>query len=87
MGTASEEGQAPPRSAPSTIFEPPALAAPDALLSPAEVEFFVEHGFLVKKRLLHADAVDAALESIWGHILDRVPMALESGWGCATNLW
>ena len=78
--TASKEGQAPRRSAPSTIFEPPALAASDAPLSSAEVEFFVEHGFLVKKRLLCANAVDAALERIWAHILDRVPVALDSGW-------
>ena len=85
MATASEEGQEPPRTAPSAIFEPPALAAPDALLSAAEVEFFVAHGFLVKKRLLCANAVDAALERIWAHLLDRVPMALESGWRLRRN--
>ena len=75
-----EENQEAPRTAPSVVFEPPALADSAVGLSSAEVDFFVEHGFLVKKRLLSANAVDAAMERIWAHLLDRAPIALEPDW-------
>ena len=65
---------------PSAVFEAPKLGAPGLDLSAAEVEFFVEHGFLVKPRLLCMDAVDAAMDRVWAYLLDRVPVALDSGW-------
>ena len=63
-----------PRKRPSRVCEAPDLSQPGKVLSEAEVEFFVRNGFVAKKRLLAADAVDDAVERIWQHLLDRVPM-------------
>lgn len=73
--SAKDAPAAPPRKQPSRVFDPPDLAAAGEALSAAEVGFFVEHGFLVKKRLLAASAVEAALDRIWRHLLDNVPLA------------
>ena len=74
-GSAVEGGPAPPVKKPSQVFEPPHLSARGQVLSDAEIEFFVEHGFLVKKRLLAASGVDAALDRAWRHLLENVPLA------------
>lgn len=60
---------------PSVIFEMPDLAEPGTALSGDEIEFFVRNGFLVKKRLLDAAKVEAALDRAWTHLLEHVPMA------------
>lgn len=70
-----------PRKRPSRVCEAPDLSQPGKVLSEAEVEFFVRNGFVAKKRLLAADAVDDAVERIWQHLLDRVPMDAAAGRG------
>lgn len=72
--TTSETAPEAPRKRPSRVCEPPDLSRPGKVLSEAEVEFFVRNGFVAKKRLLAADAVDDAVDRIWQHLLDRVPM-------------
>ena len=64
------------------MFETPdGLAAPGQALSEAEAAFFVANGFLVKEGLLADDAVDHAMERIWWHVDDRVPVARDAaGW-------
>ena len=70
----SETRSEAPRRKPSKVCEPPDLAQSGKVLSQAEIDFFVRHGFVAKKRLLAAAAVDDALERIWRHLLDRVPL-------------
>ena len=68
-----------PQGMPSVVFEPPdGLAVPGQALSEAEAAFFAANGFLVKAGLLADDAVDHALERIWWHVDDRVPMARDA---------
>lgn len=68
---------APQRQA-SVAYRAPRLDAPGCLLSRAEAAFFVAKGFLVKRGLLDAAAIDAAMDRIWSHLLDRVPRT--AGW-------
>ena len=64
-----------PQALPSDVFEmPEGLRVPGQALSRAEAAFFVAHGFLVKKGLLVAAEVDAAMARIWWHLGDRVPL-------------
>ena len=60
---------------PSVVFEMPDLAQPGATVSDAEVRFFVDNGFLVKKRLIDEAALAAALDDIWAYLRRQVPMA------------
>lgn len=68
-----------PHGMPSFVFETPDdLAVPGQQISAAEAAFFVANGFLVKEGLLADDAVDDALERIWWHVEDRVPVARDN---------
>ena len=59
---------------PSKVVEMPAIAVSDTTLSRREIDFFVDNGFLVKKRLLDSNLVHAAMDRIWTHLLAHVPM-------------
>ncbi len=74
-GTVTAPPAPPSPKQPSQVFDAPDLSAPGAVLTDAEIDFFVRHGFVVKKRLLAASAANAALDRTWRHLLDRVPMA------------
>lgn len=68
--------QAPPiRKKPSVVFEIPDLRKAGETVSEDEIGFFVENGFLVKKRLIDGVAVETALENAWAYLRDQVPMA------------
>ena len=60
---------------PSVVFDAPDLARDGMTVSAEEIGFFVDHGFLVKKRLIDSTAVEAALAKTWTYLRDRVPMA------------
>ena len=60
---------------PSVVFKAPDLARPGESVSEAEICFFLDHGFLVKKRLLDKTAVEEALGKTWAYLRDQVPMA------------
>lgn len=60
---------------PSVVFEATDLARPGETVSAEEIRFFVDNGFLVKKRLIEKAAVEEALGKIWTYFGDRVPMA------------
>ena len=77
---ATEQRLQSPEKKPSVVFEAPDLAVPGEVLSKAEVEFFVANGFLVKKGLLDDIRLAGALDRIWVHLLDRVPVDRQSGW-------
>ena len=65
-----------PRGHPSIIYQAPEdVAVRGQVVSEAEAAFFVANGFLVKRGLLAADAVDHAMERIWWHVADRLPLA------------
>jgi hypothetical protein len=59
----------------SAVFEMPDLAQPDECLSEAETDFFRDNGFLIKPGLLDQDQVKSALDEVWTHLVDHVPMA------------
>lgn len=64
----------------SVVFEMPNLEVAGEALSRAEIDFFLEHGFVVKRGLIASDALDAALDRVWSYLLDRVPVARGSAW-------
>jgi hypothetical protein len=78
MAVSMGEPHAPPRT--SRVFSAPDLSVPGALVSPVEVRFFKEHGFLVKHALLDREAMAAAVERAWDHLLEVVPQDPSSGW-------
>lgn len=53
---------------------------PRQVLSKAEIGFFADNGFLVKRSLLATDGLAAALARIWRHLLDRVPVDCRADW-------
>ena len=63
----------------SRVFEMPDLSESGTVLSVREQAFFVEHGFLIKPRLLDDDRVDRALDRIWDHLIEHIPPATGSG--------
>src|SRR5262245_16079577 len=63
----------------SRVFCAPDLSAPGVLVSPAEVRFFKEHGFFVKPALLDREAMAAAVERVWQHLLEVVPQDPSNG--------
>lgn len=65
---------------PSVVFDAPDLAVPGQTVSEAEVAFFVANGFVVKKGLLADAPLAEALDRVWTHLLDRVPIDRRSGW-------
>ena len=60
---------------PSIVFEAPDLACPGETVSAEEIRFFVDNGFLVKKRLIEIAAVERALGKTWAYLREQVPMA------------
>ena len=58
----------------------PDLTVPGELVSKAELDFFREYGFLVKKALLDPDKLEPALDRIWTHLLTEVPVKPGSAW-------
>ena len=65
---------------PSVVFEMPDLTVPGETVSVAELDFFREYGFLVKKALLDPDKLEPALDRIWTHLLTEVPVKPGSAW-------
>ena len=65
---------------PSVVFEMPDLTIAGEVVSKAEMDFFCEYGFLVKKRILDPDKLEAALDRIWTHLLAKVPVKRGSAW-------
>lgn len=59
----------------SAVFEMPDLTEPGESLSAAEITFFKENGFLIKQGLLDTNQVSSALDAVWTHLVDHVPMA------------
>ena len=58
----------------------PDLTIAGEVVSKAEMDFFCEYGFLVKKRILDTDKLEAALDRIWTHLLAKVPVKPGSAW-------
>ena len=58
----------------------PDLAAPGEVVSKAEAEFFTNNGFFIKKGLLDPAKLAPALDQIWSHLLEKVPVLKGSGW-------
>ena len=67
----------------SEVFEAPSLSRPGFTLTSDERAFFIEHGFLVKQRLVSEYLLAPAMDRIWSHLLQRVPVRPESGWRLA----
>ncbi len=76
-GTAS--GRQDPRRV-SNVFEPPDLAQDGMVLSVKERDFFIEHGFLVKPRLVSETLLTPAMDRIWSHLLKVVPVHPDTNW-------
>lgn len=70
-----EPGQTPsePVKKPSVVFDAPDLSVDGELVSQAEIRFFVDNGFLVKKLLIDPDALASALDRIWAYLLEKLP--------------
>ena len=64
----------------SVVYAVPDLAVDGQPVSADEADFFVENGFFVKRGMLDAAAVDAALDATWAHLVDRVPVAEGADW-------
>lgn len=69
----------------SRVFSAPDLATPGTVLSAAEIRFFKEQGFLIKHALLDHDAMAAAVERVWEHLLEVVPHDPRSTWRLDRN--
>ncbi|HBP14981.1 MAG TPA: hypothetical protein DD457_07235 [Gammaproteobacteria bacterium] len=70
---------------PSVVFEMPDLTIPGEVVSEAEMDFFCEYGFLVKKRFLDPDKLEAALDRIWAHLLAKVPVKPGTSWALSRD--
>jgi hypothetical protein len=57
----------------SRVFAMPELANPSELLTKAEIDFFLQNGFLIKKGRLPADETGVAVKRIWQHLVKAVP--------------
>ena len=75
QGPRSSEQRPPIEKKPSVVFEMPALSKAGETVSAAEVAFFVDDGFLVKKRFIEETALEMALREIWAYLRRNVPMA------------
>lgn len=53
---------------PSVVFAPPDLARPGETVSTEEIRFFVDNGFLVKKRLVDRASAENALRKVWASV-------------------
>ena len=58
-----------PSAIPAALFDGDAAGfGPDPVLTAEEVEFFMEHGFLVKRGLIPAAKVQRALDRVWDYL-------------------
>lgn len=57
----------------SRVFAMPELANPSELLTKAEIDFFLQNGFLIKKGRLPADETGVAVKRIWQHLVKAIP--------------
>lgn len=64
----------------SAVFEMPDLKEPGQVVSKAEMEFFKDYGFLIKQGLLDPARLAPAMDEIWSHLLENVPLQEESAW-------
>ncbi len=64
----------------SDVFEAPDLAQPGFVLSAKEREFFIEHGFLIKPQLVSDKLLKPAMDHIWSHLLQVVPVHPDTDW-------
>ncbi len=64
----------------SAVFEMPLLTTDAQSLNQSEVDFFKENGFLIKERMIGRDMVDSAMDRVWRHQLDVVPIAPDTEW-------
>ena len=69
------EGAGKDGTAPSDVFEVPELSEPGVLVSSAEARFFLDNGFLVKRSLIGRTDIEEAMERVWEHFGERVPVA------------
>lgn len=69
----------------SEVFEAPDLSQPGFALSTGERAFFMEHGFLVKKHLVSEGLLVPAMDRIWSHLLQVVPVHPETAWRLARD--
>ena len=69
----------------SVVFEMPNLAVPGEVVSKAEIDFFRENGFIVKKGLLDPLRLESAMEKIWSHMLERVPVLDGTDWALSRD--
>ena len=60
---------------PSVVFEAPDLARCGRTVSAEEIQFFVDNGFLVKRRLIDGASTEIALRKTWAYLRRHVPMA------------
>ena len=75
MGRGADEAEVEDAALPSDVFDMPELAEVEAVVSPAEARFFIDNGFLVKRELVDAAALGEAMDRVWAHFGERVPMA------------
>ena len=64
----------------SVVFEMPDISTSCDTVSRAEIDFFKENGFFVKKGLLDPSRLSSALDKIWHHMLDKVAVLEGSDW-------
>lgn len=64
----------------SDVFAPPDLSADGFVLSANEREFFIENGFLIKPGLVSEELLAPAMDRIWSHMLDVVPVHPDTNW-------
>ena len=74
-----------PRKKPSAVFEMPDLTNAGQTLSAAERDFFVANGFVVKRDLIRQETLTDAMDRVWAHLLDRVPIDQRSPWSLARH--
>ena len=58
----------------SRTFSMPDIADMDRLLNEKEIDFFTHNGFLVKEAFLDTNLVDSAMDLVWKHLIETVPM-------------
>lgn len=75
MGRGADEAEVEDAALPSDVFDMPELAEAQAVVSPAEARFFIDNGFLVKRGLIGPAALGQAMDRVWTHFGERVPMA------------
>ena len=75
MGRGAGEAEVEDAALPSDVFDMPELAEAGAVVSPAEARCFIDNGFLVKPGLIDPTSLGKAMDRVWAHFGERVPMA------------